>query len=388
MKLRTTLTLILMAGSLAGCSDMLHKMNPVNWFSGNDKIEKPAPLKPFTASVTLQEVWHHDLSCKHVSIFTPAVVDQAVYATCDEGTLARFDLKTGNTVWQTNTKLPISAGVGASASAEYIGTAKGELMAFDPQGKPLWHAQLSSEVTGVPEEDNHIVVARTGNGDIYGLDAGTGKQLWRYQHNLPDLMLRDQAGVVLPSGGVFAGYPGGKMVALSIESGVVGWEADVSVPHGATDMERVNDVVGTPVISENQVCAVTYQGRVACFNIQNGNQVWARDVSSTTGMTMDDNNAYVTDSDGYVHAWDKDHGADRWVMKDFKRRSPTAPVVVASQVIVGDYQGYLQAISSGDGHQTGRASTDGSPIVAQPVPLDGVVIAQTAKGGIYVFTVK
>ena len=388
MKLRTTLTLITMAGSLAGCSNMLHNMNPVNWFGSSNTAEKPAALKPFTASVHLNEVWHHEMSCKHVSNFTPAVVDQAVFATCDKGTLARFDLKSGNKIWETDTRLPISAGVGASATAEYVGTSKGELLAFDPQGKATWHVQLSSEVIGIPEEDNHIVVVRTGNGDIYGLNADTGKQLWRYQHNLPDLMLRDQSGVALRSGGVFAGYPGGKLVALSIESGVVGWEADVSVPHGATDMERVNDVVGTPVMGDGTVCSVTYQGRVACFNIQNGNQVWARDVSSTTGIAIDDNNVYVTDSDGNVHAWDKDHGAERWVTKDFERRNLTAPVVVSDQVIVGDYQGYLQALSTGDGHQTGRAATDGAAIAAQPVPLDGVVVTQTAKGDVYVFTVK
>ncbi len=388
MKLRTTLSLIALAVSLTGCSNMLHKMNPINWFSSNDTVEKPAALKPITPTVRLDSIWHQSLSNKGISTFTPAVIGDAVYATSDKGVLARFNLKTGTQVWQLDTHQRISAGVGASDSAEYIGTDKGELLAFDNQGKAIWHTQLSSEVVGIPVEAEHMLIVRTGNGDIYGLDKDTGKQQWRYQRNLPDLMLHDEPGVAISHGGVFAGYPGGKLVALSLESGVLGWEADVSIPHGATEMERVNDVVGTPVTDDHQVCAVTYQGRAACFDMQSGNQIWARDVSSTTGLAMDDNNVYVTDTDGYIHAWDKDHGANRWEMKDFRLRNLSAPVVINQQVVVGDYQGYIQTLSTGDGHNTGRTSTDDSAIVSQPVALDGVVVVQTAKGGIYLLTLK
>ena len=42
----------------------------------------------------------------------------------------------------------------------------------------------------------------------------------------------------------------------------------MALPRGATELERVADVMGNPVVDERQVCAVAYQGRVACFDRQ------------------------------------------------------------------------------------------------------------------------
>jgi len=61
------------------------------------------------------------------------------------------------------------------------------------------------------------------------------------------------------------------------------WESTVALPRGATELERVADVMGNPVLDERQVCAVAYQGRVACFDRRNGSPLWARDTPATAG---------------------------------------------------------------------------------------------------------
>ena len=65
----------------------------------------------------------------------------------------------------------------------------------------------------------------------------------------------------------------------------VRWEATVALPKGATELERVTDVVGEPVVQGREVCAAAYQGRVACFEMANGRQVWSRELSSLTGVS-------------------------------------------------------------------------------------------------------
>lgn len=35
-------------------------------------------------------------------------------------------------------------------------------------------------------------------------------------------------------------------------------------PRGASDLERLTDVVGSPQIAGNLLCAVAYQGRIVC----------------------------------------------------------------------------------------------------------------------------
>src|SRR3972149_5348703 len=93
--------------------------------------------------------------------------------------------------------------------------------------------------------------------------------------------------MVIARGMVFAGFSGGKLVAVLLANGGVRWEATVSLPRGTTELERVTDVVGLPWISEREVCAVAYQGRVACFDVITGNLLWARPMSSTAGLDAD-----------------------------------------------------------------------------------------------------
>ena len=66
---------------------------------------------------------------------------------------------------------------------------------------------------------------------------------------------------------LFLGFPGGRLSALNVATGTLRWDASVAVPKGATELERVADVVGTPVVSGREVCAAAFQGRAGCFDI-------------------------------------------------------------------------------------------------------------------------
>ena len=150
-------------------------------------------------------------------------------------------------------------------------------------GKQLWKAQLSGEVLAPPIAQDGVVVARSGDGRIYGLDAADGKRAGCTSARPRPLSVRTHAGVIAERGAVFAGFPGGRLVALALPTGNVGWESVVALPRGATELERVADVTSLPVVDGERVCAVAYQGRVACFDPQSGTPLWARDMSSIAG---------------------------------------------------------------------------------------------------------
>ena len=56
----------------------------------------------------------------------------------------------GKQGWRVDTKRDLSGGVGADADLVLVGTRKGEVLAFDLNGKPVWTAQVSSEVLSAP----------------------------------------------------------------------------------------------------------------------------------------------------------------------------------------------------------------------------------------------
>ena len=387
MNFRLSFLLLILVATLSGCASVTHKLNPFNWFS-SPPVEIPAPLIAFKPTVNITTRWYTMVGANDNFALAPALAIDSIYAVNAMGGLSRLNPATGKIEWQIKAGTLISAGVGANINNEYVGTPTADLIAFDETGKKHWITHLSSEVVGVPKAADGIVVVRTEDGFIYGLDADSGKQKWAYQHSLPPLMIRNQASLLITKGAIFAGFAGGKLVALSLDNGNIGWEAEVAIPRGSSEIERVSDVTSMPVIDDNQVCAVAYQGRVACFEIHTGNLIWAKKISSTAGLTMGDENVYVSDNQGDVVAFNKSTGTRVWKQTQLQNRHLTAPCRVSDYLAVGDMAGYIHLLALSDGHFVGRIATDGTAIISQPQERNNELIVQTAKGNIYALSLQ
>jgi outer membrane protein assembly factor BamB len=236
-------------------------------------------------------------------------------------------------------------------------------------------------VISPPSVSRKVAVVRTSDGRIFGLSTEDGKRLWVFQRPSPALLLRSEAGVLAIGGDVLAGYPNGKLIALDIDDGKLTWEVTVTQPRGTTDLERIADVAGLPIIDGNNVCAAAFQGKVACFEIQSRNLLWARDVSTARGLARDNRYVYVVDDTSAVHALDRSSGASVWKQDKLAYRKLTAPIVVDGRVVVGDALGFVHVLSTEDGAIIGRLATDGS-VIESIIPAAGGIALQTAKGSV------
>jgi outer membrane protein assembly factor BamB len=369
---------------LSACSTM-EKINPVNWFSSAPKV-KPAELEPISPSTTLAVLWQSSVGSAGGYVFTPAVVDSSVYAAAKDGTIARYD--SGGQVWRINAGQAISGGVGADGRLVVVATAKGDVLAFDSSGKALWTARVTSEVLAAPQIAEGLVLVRSGDNRIFGIDAADGKRKWVYQRSTPALSLRSNVGVTLAGKMALAGFPGGKLVAIALNNGAAMWEATVALPKGATELERVSDVTSAPVVAGREVCAAAYQGRVACFDLASGNHLWSRDMSSAAGIDLDARNLYVTDDKGAVHALDRANGATVWKQDKLFMRQVSRPIALSSHVAVGDYQGVVHLLRRENGAFAARYNTDSSGIAAEPQRVERGFLMQTRNGGLYALSVN
>jgi len=370
---------------LGGCQWMGDTYDSV-FGSSKPKIPELAPIKP---TATARILWQANVGAAEKSVFFPAVVRGVVYVAGRAGQIAGFDPATGNSVSRFEAGQRIAAGVGVGSGLILVGTDKGEVLAFNNQGRPVWQAQILGELLAPPVADQGIVVVRAGNNKIYGLNAADGKRRWVYQRAIPSLSVRTHAGLVLHRGGVFAGFAGGRLIALALPTGAVGWEGVVALPRGTTELERVTDVTSLPAIDGSQVCAVAFQGRIACFDLIRGTQRWTRDVSSVVGLTVAARYLYVTDDKSAVLALDKTNGASIWRQDKLAGRRLSAPLNVGRHVVVGDVEGYVHVLSRDSGAFEARLPTDGSAIMAPPVALDRAsFLVQTEDGGVFAITVQ
>ena len=131
------------------------------------------------------------------------------------------------------------------------------------------------------------------------------------------------------------------------------------------------------------ICAVAFQGRVSCFDLGSGNLIWARDISSAAGLSIDSRYVYVADDQGAVHALDKASGASIWKQDKLFLRRLTAPLASGGLVAVADVQGVVHLLSRDDGSFAARLSTDGKPVVAPLQRIGKNLLVQTSGGGLY-----
>ncbi|MGQ0579951.1 MAG: outer membrane protein assembly factor BamB [Betaproteobacteria bacterium] len=352
------------------------------------KGPQPAPLPEFKPAAKLRVDWRASVGAAGRYLFAPALFQDGVYAAGAGGEVVRLNAATGKTVWRIDTKSPLSGGVGVSEGMVMVGTAKGAVLAYDLDGKPLWKSTVSSEVLSAPQAGGGLVVVRSGDSRIFGLDAKDGSRRWEFQTVTPPLTLRANPGVIIVEGFVIAGMPAGKLVALNLANGGVVWETVVAAPKGDNELERITDIAGAPLVEQQKVCAVTFQGRAACYETERGGQLWARAASSVGGVAGDDLSLYLAEDTGAVIALDRKTGASVWKQDKLTYRSLSTPLAFGNYVVVGDFEGQLHFLKVEDGSFAARIGTDGGGITAAPRRVGDKVLVQTRKGGVYAISVR
>jgi outer membrane protein assembly factor BamB len=373
MRITRKLVGVGMFALMAGCSSL----NP---FASKPKGNQPTPLVDLKGSMAVRTAWKLEVGKSQSYMYSPAIADNTIVAAAGDGTIVRAEAATGRQIWRTKAGMDLTAGVGTDGSVIVLGGAKGMLLAFDMNGKKLWDAQLSSEILSAPAVGQGIVVARSIDNRIVGYDAKTGQKKWTVQRNAPALTLRLAPGMVIHDKDVLVAQPGGKLMSLILATGAPRWEIEVGVARGATELERVTDIGGTPVIVEGDVCAATYQGRVGCFDLATGSPRWTRDLSSEVGVAADQRFVFVPDDKGAVYAYNRDSGTSAWKNDKLAYRRLSTPVSYGRAVAVGDYQGYVHFLSREDGSFLSRLATDGSAIESTPLVAGSNLIFQSQNG--------
>jgi outer membrane protein assembly factor BamB len=361
---------------LAGCA------------GGGDERNKPEPLTTYPAGMSARVVWRAPVGSGSGLGFAPAVVGESVYAAAPDGSVGKFDLASGRPAWKASAETRLSAGAGSDGETTAVASAQGEVIAFDDSGKIKWKARATSEVAIAPVVGGGRVVVRSGDYRIQAFDAATGERIWSAQRPGPALALRSASQMIVLDNMVISGLPGGRLIALDLANGALRWEAAVAVPRGVSDLERLADVVGAPVVEEHLLCAVSYQGRMTCFDMREGGRpAWGQDFSSASGMAVDGSHAYSADLHGVVHALSLTGGDAVWKQTALKNRALTAPAAVERAVAVGDFEGYVHFLSPADGRLLARLPLGGGVMTSPPRATAQGVLAQTGGGELVMMAV-
>ncbi len=389
MKLKHVAGIALVAVALSGCSTVK------GWFAGKDaeakKALEPAELVKFEPTVKVSRIWSANVGKGEGRIGVrqaPAVADGRVYAAAVEGGVHALDLQSGKQIWEykpakekKKAKLRLSGGPGVGDGLVVIGTLDGQVIALDAaDGSEKWRARVPGEVIAAPAVAQGLVFVRSNDGRTTALDAGNGERRWFNSQELPTLTVRGNAPVVAGPGVLFIGNDDGTLSALAMQDGRPLWEQTVGTPEGRTELERMADVDGAPVLEGNTLYVTSFKNETLAIEGPSGRPLWSRDHGGGGGLSVSSGNVVVTDGKGTVYGLDKTSGSAMWSQQALARRSLTGPAIQGDYVVVGDYKGYLHWLHMGDGALAARERSGRDRVIAQPIVADGVLLVQNVDG--------
>ena len=383
---------VVLLGAISGCS------------SNEDEI-KIAPLPLIKASVEVVVNWEEsvgDGTQDHHTNLSPVVAYGKIFASDREGTVAAFDLTTGDLIWEVEVEdqgsiftlrsgvnAQLSGGVSAGYEKIAIGSESGMLYLLDEAtGDLVWKIQADGELLSKPLLANNKVIVAMGNGKITAFDIEDGKELWNYQQDVPALTLRGISGFSESQGAAFFGLPNGKIAGLLVEDGRAIWEAVVTPQVGGNELDSIIDIDSTPIAYGDTMYGVGYNGNLAAIEMRTGKVLWKRDYSAFKAMSLNGFNLYLTTTSGHVVAVDRRSGLEVWSQLGLENRDLTAPVVISGYVAVVDFEGVLHIMSAETGEFVGQEEIDDDGHIAKPVVYEEQLYLQSKDGLLSAISIK
>ncbi len=319
----------------------------------------------------------------------PAFADGHIYAAAIEGGVRAFDAATGKTVWTYASKAQLSGGPGAGDGVVVVGGLNGEVIALDAAtGAKKWSGTVSNEVIATPSIGQGLVLVRSNDGRVTAFDTNSGEQRWFATRKMPALTVRGNDSVTFGPGVAFVGNDDGTMSALNLSDGQLIFDLPIGIAEGRTDLDRLADVDGAPVLDGNVLYATSYKNSTIAMDGPSGRILWTADHGGMGRAAVSPSAVIVADKDGVIWALDKTSGSVLWKNEALKYRKIYSPAVQGDFVAVADYEGYVHWLKLSDGSFAARAKLSKDPITSNPIVENGVLVIQNAGGEISAFSVQ
>ncbi|EPF92358.1 outer membrane protein assembly factor BamB [Acinetobacter gyllenbergii] len=374
-KLKLPLAIAIASALLVGCS------------SNKVKEAKPNPLPKITQEQNLSLVFSQSVSSTDAAEALRLQLDTdngVIFAIDPDGQVSAYKGK--QRLWKSKiTKQELTAGVEAGEGIVVSGNRKGQLFALDQAtGEQKWTAKLSGAILSPSLIQSGRVITIANDGTVFAHDAATGQQVWAYKLPNVQFSLRGQpAPVSLDERTVLIGSANAYVYALDIISGVPRFQRRVAISEGRSDIQRLVDVVGDPVVSGQYLVTTSFQGQVTVTDLATQRVVWSEDASSTNSAEVADDKVFVATTDGKLNAYNLATGELVWQNEELLNRKLSNPVMLGQNLVVGDLDGVLHLINPASGKLIGRAKTSGE--VRSLRVIDNQLYVATRKGALTIW---
>ena len=372
-----------------GCLALLGiiTLSGCNYFTGgSDNSEPPMKLTSITAENSFKQLWKVNVGKgddgKYLKL-KPLLVDEKIFTVDSNGWLQARNSNDSSLIWQKKLNHKITQGVAGDKNKLFITTSIGEVLSLNAlDGAELWRKNLSKNILNNPGLHSDALYVQATDGTLYSLNATTGKLNWEYKVLIPDLTLYSTSSPLVWKDTVLAGFSSGKIVAFDNKSGLPKWDHQITDAIGHSSLQRMIDVSADPIVVDNTLYAVSYQGKIIALDLANGRKIWERELSAISNITTHQSSLFVSDTDGTVWALNRSNGDILWKQDKLHMRQLSGTSYMDNTIIVGDYEGYLHGLSEKHGEFTARTKLSSGSIRVAPLIKHDIIYILDNKGNL------
>ena len=286
----------------------------------------------------------------------------------------------------------IGGGLAVDSGVLFAATPYGELFALDAAtGRELWKAALTVPLRGAPTVGGGRVFVVAHDNRLHVLAADTGAELWTHAGIQETAALVGGAAPALSGDTVIVPYSSGELFALRANDGRELWSDALARAGRLTPLAQMGDIGGLPVIDRGVVFAVGHAGRMIAEDIRTGARIWEQDLASLQTPWIAGDFVFLVTADADVVALSRIDGRVRWVhhlpryQDEARRRNPIAwfgPVLAGDRLVLASSTGQIVALSPYSGAPLGTQRVSGGVTVA-PVVADGTLYLLTDAAELY-----
>ncbi|WP_198332939.1 outer membrane protein assembly factor BamB [Psychrobacter aquimaris] len=331
----------------------------------NDPVKLVQIAEPISV---LQPVFSTDIGNKKASKKDPldlqvGYVNGQIVTASRGGDLTGFN-SAGERLWSINVGDQITGGVALDALSQtaIISTRGGQVMAFDSvTGTKRWQQQLSGSVLTPALITNNRVILSANDGFLHGLSLQTGQSVWQFATQVPAISVRGSAApTLLDSKTALLATADGRLHAVTTDSGLPQWSRRVGVGTGSSEVERMSDVDGTPIVDNNQLFAISYSGQLLGIDLASRQVMFVNELASLKSLAVNNQQVIATSLEGKVVAYNRSTGEMLWESEELAYRHLTNPVMIGNYIAVGDFDGVVHLFDPASGKIVSRVQTKGA----------------------------
>lgn len=347
-----------MATAVVGCN---RGIKPVV----NDPVKLVQIAQPISV---LQPVFSTDVGSKKASSKDPldlqvGYANSQIVTASRGGDLIGFD-NAGQRVWSVNVGDQITGGVALDALSQtaIVSTRGGQVMAFDSAtGAKRWQTQISGSVLTPALISNNRVVLSANDGFLHGLSLQNGQSVWQFATQVPAISVRGSAApTLLDAKTALLATADGRLHAVTIDNGLPQWSRRVGVGAGSSEVERMSDVDGMPIVDKNQLFAISYSGQLLSIDLASRQVLFVNELASLKSLAVNNQQVIATSLDGKVVAYNRSNGEVLWESEELAYRHLTNPVMIGNYIAVGDFDGVVHLFDPASGKIVSRVQTKGA----------------------------